>query len=91
MKGRPEAFSRVLIDQAPRDSGWILADPKQVRFEFHSLMAGQIMFWAVRVVLCVSWRRKKEDLDPYDAKKQAGGYAENLKAHFVVQNSEFSG
>ncbi len=28
-----EAFSRVLIDQALRDSGWDLLDPHRVRFE----------------------------------------------------------
>lgn len=27
---------------------------------------------------------KREDLDPYDAKEQARGYAENLKAPFVL-------
>jgi len=28
-----EAFSRVLIDDALKDSGWNLLDPNQVRFE----------------------------------------------------------
>ena len=27
---------------------------------------------------------KKEDVDPYDAKEQARGYAENVKAPFVI-------
>jgi hypothetical protein len=27
---------------------------------------------------------KREDLDPYDAKEQGRGYAENLKAPFVI-------
>jgi len=27
---------------------------------------------------------KREDLDPYDAKEQARGYAENLRAPFVI-------
>jgi predicted type IV restriction endonuclease len=31
----PEAFSRVLIDQALAASGWDLTDPVQVRFELH--------------------------------------------------------
>jgi type I restriction enzyme, R subunit len=34
-------------------------------------------------VLCVL-EAKREDLDPYDAKEQARGYAENLKAPFVI-------
>ena len=35
MADQPEAFSRVLIDQALRDSGWDLLDPHRVRFELH--------------------------------------------------------
>ena len=27
---------------------------------------------------------KREDLDPYDSKEQARGYAENLKAPFII-------
>ena len=34
-------------------------------------------------VLCVL-EAKREDLDPYDAKEQARGYAENLKAPFII-------
>src|SRR5207237_244861 len=34
-------------------------------------------------ILCVL-EAKKEDLDPYDAKEQARGYAENLSAPFVI-------
>ena len=34
-------------------------------------------------MLCVL-EAKREDLDPYDAKEQARGYAENLKAPFVI-------
>jgi hypothetical protein len=30
---KPEAFSRVLIDQALRESGWDLLDDRRVRFE----------------------------------------------------------
>ena len=30
---KPEAFSRVLIDQALKDSGWDLLDERRVRFE----------------------------------------------------------
>ena len=34
-------------------------------------------------MLCVL-EAKREDLDPYDAKEQARGYAENLKAPFII-------
>jgi len=30
---KPEAFSRVPIDQALKDSGWNLLDERRVRFE----------------------------------------------------------
>ncbi len=33
MPTKPEAFSRVLIDQALRESGWDLLDDRRVRFE----------------------------------------------------------
>jgi hypothetical protein len=36
---KPEAFSRVLIDQALKDSGWDLLDDRRVRFELCSLVA----------------------------------------------------
>jgi type I restriction enzyme R subunit len=81
---QPEAFSRVLIDQALKDSGWDLLDSKQVCFELHGhggradyVLSGQ------RGPLCVL-EAKRPDLDPYDAKEQARGYAENLKASFVI-------
>jgi type I restriction enzyme R subunit len=34
-------------------------------------------------ILCVL-EAKREDIDPYDAKEQARGYAENLKAPFII-------
>src|SRR2546428_13345288 len=34
-------------------------------------------------ILCVL-EAKRPDLDPYDAKEQARGYAENLRAPFVI-------
>jgi len=84
MSNQPEAFSRVLIDQALKDSGWNLLDPRQVRFELHGhsgradyILSGQ------HGPLCVL-EAKRPDLDPYDAKEQARGYAENLKAPFVI-------
>lgn len=81
---QPEAVSRILIDQALKVSGWNLLDPRQVRFELHGqsgradyVLSGQ------HGPLCVL-EAKRSDLDPYDAKEQARGYAENLKAPFVI-------
>ena len=81
---QPEAFSRVLIDRALSESGWNLLDEKQVHFEAHGasgradyVLSGQYG------PLCVL-EAKREDLDPYDAKEQARGYAETLKAPFVI-------
>src|SRR5664280_2490302 len=82
--GSNEAFSRILIDKALEFSGWNLLDPHQVRFELNTatgradyLLAGQ------RDSLCVL-EAKREDIDPYDAKEQAKGYAENVKAPFII-------
>lgn len=82
--GSNEAFSRVLIDKALEFSGWDLLDPHQVRFELNTangradyLLGGQ------RGQLCVL-EAKREDVDPYDAKEQAKGYAENVKAPFII-------
>ncbi len=79
-----EAFSRVLIDKALEFSGWDLLDPHQVRFELNTengradyLLSGH------RGPLCVL-EAKREDVDPYDAKEQGRGYAENVKAPFII-------
>ncbi|MDQ6632013.1 MAG: DEAD/DEAH box helicase family protein [Verrucomicrobiota bacterium] len=84
LSGQNEAFSRILIDKALEFSGWNLLDSHQVRFELNTengradyLLGGQ------RGPLCVL-EAKHEDVDPYDAKEQARGYAENLKAPFVI-------
>jgi type I restriction enzyme R subunit len=81
---QPEAFSRVLIDQALKDSDWDLLDPRRVRFESSGrdgradyVLLGQHGPLAVL-------EAKAEDKDPYDAKEQARGYAENLRAPFVI-------
>ena len=83
-KGANEAFSRILIDKALEFSGWNLLDSHQVRFELNTqsgradyLLTGQ------RGPLCVL-EAKREDVDPYDAKEQARGYAENVKAPFII-------
>jgi type I restriction enzyme, R subunit len=84
-KGQSEAFSRVLIDKALEFSGWDLLDQKQVAFELHSGAgrADYLLKDKLGRVLCVL-EAKREELDPYDAKEQARGYAENLKASFVL-------
>jgi type I site-specific restriction endonuclease len=80
-----EAFSRVLIDKALEASDWDLLDGRQVQFEQNS-GSGRVDYLlkdTLGRVLCVL-EAKREDLDPYDAKEQARGYAENLKAPFVL-------
>jgi type I restriction enzyme R subunit len=83
--GQNEAFSRVLIDKALEFSGWNLLDAQQVRFELHTGngRADYLLLDKLGRVLCVL-EAKREDHDPYDAKEQARGYAENLKAPFIL-------
>lgn len=84
MPSQPEAFSRVLIDQALKDSGWELSNPQQTRFELHGASGrADYVLLGPYGPLCVL-EAKKEEVDPYDAKEQARGYAENLKAPFVI-------
>ena len=80
-----EAFSRVLIDKALEYSGWNLLDPKQIQFEYNNLAgrADYLLKDRLGRTLCVL-EAKREDKDPYDAKDQALGYAENLNAPFVI-------
>jgi len=77
---KPEAFSRVLIDQELRESGWDLLDERRVRFELdgHSWRADYLLS-GERGPLC-ALEAKRPDLDPYDSKEQARGYAEKLRA-----------
>jgi type I site-specific restriction endonuclease len=98
LPAKPEAFSRVLIDQALRESGWDLLDERptrraspesdrddrSVRFELdgHSGRADYVLS-GERGPLCVL-EAKRPDLDRYKAKEQARGYAENLRAPFVI-------
>lgn len=85
MPSQTEAFSRVLIDKALENSGWNLLDPKQIQFEFHTPngRADYLLKDNLGRVLCVL-EAKREDLDPYAAKEQARGYAENLKSPFII-------
>ena len=84
MTGHPEAFSRILIDQALRDSNWNLVDAKAVRFEVagHSGRADYILFGKFGPLAVLE--AKNEDKDPYDAKEQARKYAKEIKAPFVI-------
>lgn len=83
--GQNEAFSRILIDKALEASGWNLLDAQQVQFELSNTSgrADYLLRDRLGRVLCVL-EAKRADLDPYDAKEQARGYAENLKAPFVL-------
>jgi type I restriction enzyme R subunit len=80
-----EAFARILIDRALADSGWDLLDQQQVRLEVQAVAkrADYLLFDTLGRVFCVL-EAKREDTDPYDAKEQARGYAENLKAPFIL-------
>jgi len=83
--GQSEAFSRILVDKALEASDWNLLDPKQVKFEQNAVngRADYLLMDDLGRVLCVL-EAKREDVDPYDAKEQARGYAENLRAPFVI-------
>ena len=84
MNNRPEAFSRVLIDKELEFSGWDLLDPQQVRFELNTATGrADYVLCGPRGPLCVL-EAKRKDLDPYDAKEQARGYAENINAPFII-------
>ena len=84
MNNRPEAFSRVLIDKELEFSGWDLLDPQQVRFELNTATGrADYVLCGPRGPLCVL-EAKRKDLDPYDAKEQARGYAENVNAPFII-------
>ncbi len=79
-----EAFSRVLIDEALKESGWNLLDSKQVRFELHTATGrADYVLFGPHGPLCVL-EAKREDGDPYEAKEQARGYADNMRAPFVL-------
>ena len=79
-----EAFSRIKIDDALRESDWNILDPKQVTFEVSgSTGRADYVLKGERGALCVL-EAKKEDIDPYDAKDQALGYAQNVGAPFII-------
>jgi superfamily II DNA or RNA helicase len=79
-----EAFSRVLIDQALKESDWDLFDSHRVRFESSGRDGrADYLLLGKNGTLCVL-EAKRPDLDPYDAKDQARGYAENVRAPFII-------
>lgn len=83
--GQNEAFSRVLIDKALEFSGWNLLNPHEVRFELNGETGrADYVLMSQRGTPLNVLEAKKEDVDPYDAKEQARGYAENLQAPFVT-------
>jgi len=85
LPSQSEAFSRVRIDRALTDSGWDLLDPRQVALELHG-NSGRVDYLLKdrhAHALCIL-EAKREDLDPYDAKEQARGYAENMHAPFII-------
>lgn len=84
MTTQPEAFSRVLIDEALRNSGWDLLNPHRVRFELSGRDGrADYILLGKNGPLCVL-EAKRPDEDPYDAKEQARGYAENVRAPFII-------
>lgn len=85
MSSSSEAFSRVRIDRALTESSWDLLNAHQVALELHG-NSGRVDYLLKdrnAHPLCVL-EAKREDLDPYDAKEQARGYAENVRAPFII-------
>jgi len=82
---QPEAFSRILIDKALEFSDWNLLNPQQIQFKQHTGngRADYLLKDSLGRMLCVL-EAKREGLDPYDAKEQARGYAEQLSAPFII-------
>ena len=80
-----EASSRVRIDKALQASGWDLQNSHQVQYEVRTATgrADYLLRDELGRVICVL-EAKREDKDPYDAKEQARGYAENVKAPFII-------
>ena len=84
MSKENEAFARVLIDAALKESGWDLLNKKQIRLEL-SGKSGRADYILMEdgFPICVL-EAKKENIDPYDAKEQAKAYADELKAPFII-------
>ncbi|MBK8226751.1 MAG: DEAD/DEAH box helicase family protein [Flavobacteriales bacterium] len=78
-----EAYARILIDEALNASGWDLHNPRQVRYEVTGVGRSDYTLLNHKGALCIV-EAKDPELDPYDAKDQARGYAENQKAPFII-------
>jgi len=85
-KRKPEAFSRVLIDDALRESGWDILDDREVELELSgtSGRADYILNGWSGPLCVLEAKPPNENEDPYDAKEQARGYAENINAPFII-------
>lgn len=84
MSSNSEQFSRALIDDELKYSGWDILNSQQVRFEV-SGQSGRADYVLLEShgPICVI-EAKNHDKDPYDAKEQARAYAEELKAPFII-------
>jgi type I site-specific restriction endonuclease len=84
MPDQPEAFSRILMDQALTESAWELLDTQRVRFDSGGRDGrADYILLGKNGPLCVI-EAKRPDLDPYEAKDQGRGYAENVRAPFII-------
>lgn len=84
MKNKVEARSRVIIDRLLEGSGWNILDEDEVQFEIsgNSGRNDYVLFGDDRP-LCIL-EAKNENEEPYDAKEQARGYAEEIGAPFII-------
>lgn len=72
-----EAYSRVIIDQLLKDSGWDITDESQVVFEDHGIVGRSDYILKDKNGRPVALiEAKSPDIDPYNAKQQALNYAE---------------
>jgi len=78
-----EAFSRVLIDKALEASGWDLGKNVHLELTGKDGQRADYILLGKYGSLCVL-EAKREDADPYDAKEQARGYAENTNSPFII-------
>ena len=74
----------VLIDQALSDSDWDLLDPRRIRFESSGRDGRADYILSGKNGPLSVLEAKRPDEDPYNAKDQARGYAENVRAPFII-------
>ena len=79
-----EPYSRIKINDALRDSGWDLLNPLQVNYEQRGASGlSDYLLRGENGPICIL-EAKPESQDPYDAKEQARGYAENVNSPFII-------